>query len=72
MSNTQNAIMEKKEIDAALAAELQEILEYLQDVRKRSGYGKIVIELRAGAIVEVEVAVKRRPRTERKQSEQVL
>lgn len=49
--------------------DLREILECLEEIRGRTGYGRIVIDLRGGDIQELEYSVKRRPKVEKKKAE---
>ncbi len=53
-------------LSEAQLKDIREILECLQEIRTRSGYGRIIIDLRAGDVQELEYSVKRRPKVEKK------
>jgi len=57
---------ELAEIEKAKKAELEEIWNLLQAIRRATGYGSLVIELRAGAPAEYQVTTIIRPKMEKK------
>lgn len=57
---------ERADIEAGNAADLREIAESLMDIRRRTGYGSIVIDIRGGEIIEITLSIKRRPKVEQK------
>ncbi len=66
MQDSTIPVKEKQAADAGSQKDLQEILECLAEIRSRTGYGRIVIDLRGGDIQELEYSVKRRPKLEKK------
>ncbi|MDD2920992.1 MAG: hypothetical protein PHQ36_01790 [Anaerolineales bacterium] len=68
-SQFSRAAKDQKEIDEQSARELKELAECLMDIRRRTGWGRIVVELKAGEIVEMEISFKRRPKTEKRNRE---
>lgn len=57
---------EKKEIEAQNAREAAEILACLLDVRRRTGWGNVVIVLKGGEIAEIAVTYSRNLKTEKR------
>lgn len=60
-----NSIKDKAEIEAAQKQECDEIAAALLDIRRREGWGHVVIELRGGEIYEISVTYTRKKRVER-------
>ena len=53
-------------IEAQQEQEAREILACLLDIRRRTGWGNVVIEIKGGEITEIRVTTIRKPKVEKR------
>lgn len=66
LGNTTTPEKEMTEIEKSEMADAKEIMEALLDIRRRTGFGSVVIDIQRGEVIEITISIKRRPKLEKK------